>query len=1051
MKAKQKEEKKLKKEQEKQAKLEKELKAKQEAELKAKEEEEKQLELKRLNDINNNLVSIPFEVVDDSNNEFTIRTKKELMDIYLSKPNNKLYHKIKTYNTYKPFFRIKTSYKENEKPSKIQSKNEAVINETITIISQFFNLNVNDAEKIFIVKRYYENIVSNLKGNLLIYTIDIIVKNHKCIGYYCYDLVKEFENFNTEIYNDNFKYPIDINEDFEKLITFINNNYNNILIDKKKVSNEIKYVSNKRANRALKAFEKYDRKALKYMINNIGMVRDICNNKENSNGNYDYDIEMHLNKIWNGLIDNNILEVLFLPTENNPTGRKYASNASYQNIARKIRHTLAHLFYIDIDFINCHFVLLLDKCRKYKLEEERYKYIKRYVEDRDFYINDIKETYSKTRDEAKSLIISITYGADINLDKLKWFNDFKAEIKYLSHYFSTHNDYQHFLNISGIEIDEERREALKNGEEPKIPNLYGKTLSKILCSDENSCLECLLEFLKSLNIDYCAFAFDGCMVDKFNKNIDEGRNNEFLIKADAYILEKIGIPIKTTFKELNDIINLPSDYIYTLEDRYIIEFGHDVDASNIIIEHYGHLYIKCENERYVKYNNIWTNDEKIIKEVIISHIKPVNILYKTSSNFKSYTQNYCHIKACFELTLLNGFRTDNNFINESQRLTKYYLPFIDGIYSFKDKKLYSYDELPYLNFTQQIYRKFPIYNEANHNELMQRILNPILPYEVEQKYYLHSCSRALAGCFTDKKWYVGVGARNCGKSVLTKLFEKSFGCYVSSFDAKTLIYNKFGNPEPARALGWVVSVKDCRLIISNEIGTDDEKAVLNGNFIKTLASAGDEMTGRQLYKNIIKFTPQFTMFLNCNKLPDINPDDAMENLEQFNYKSQFVNEEDLLDGVSYLKLKDDGVKELLIENRILDAFILVLLNAFENTRMKTPKDIQLSSEIAKGEKSIVSKERFILKNFKTTNNKEDKIFTEELHNILRENEYSLNIIEVGRLFNSLKIGKYNSNTSIKKDNKTVRKGGFEYIKYIKDAKEEEVEEAEGEGKAEGDE
>ncbi len=38
---------------------------------------------------------------------------------------------------------------------------------------------------------------------------------------------------------------------------------------------------------------------------------------------------------------------------------------------------------------------------------------------------------------------------------------------------------------------------------------------------------------------------------------------------------------------------------------------------------------------------------------------------------------------------------------------KYYLPFNDGIFSFKDKTLYTYDELPNIHFTYKININFP--------------------------------------------------------------------------------------------------------------------------------------------------------------------------------------------------------------------------------------------------------------------------------------------------------------------------------------------------------
>jgi len=167
------------------------------------------------------------------------------------------------------------------------------------------------------------------------------------------------------------------------------------------------------------------------------------------------------------------------------------------------------------------------------------------------------------------------------------------------------------------------------------------------------------------------------------------------------------------------------------------------------------------------------------------------------------------------------------------------------------------------------------------------------------------------------------------------------------------------------------------------------------------------------------------MILFCNKLPDISPMDAMENLEQFNFKSQFVNEDELLEGVSYLKLKDDGVKELLIEDRILDAFTLVVLNEFDIDRRETPEEVKISNELGYGD-IILTKERFILTNFKTTNDRSDKIHTEDLTLILKRNGYILDKIEVGRLFNQMGIGKYSKNITINK----VKKAGYEYIKCL---------------------
>ncbi len=112
----------------------------------------------------------------------------------------------------------------------------------------------------------------------------------------------------------------------------------------------------------------------------------------------------------------------------------------------------------------------------------------------------------------------------------------------------------------------------------------------------------------------------------------------------------------------------------------------------------------------------------------------------------------------------------------------------------------------------------------------------------------------------------------------------AFGDFVLEFNAKCLMFNKFGNPEPAKALSWVVDKKNARIIISNEIDGDEETK-LNGAFIKSLASGGDRSReGRKLYENTISFILQFTMFLCYNRFYEVGPADAKENLEQFEYK-----------------------------------------------------------------------------------------------------------------------------------------------------------------------
>ena len=88
----------------------------------------------------------------------------------------------------------------------------------------------------------------------------------------------------------------------------------------------------------------------------------------------------------------------------------------------------------------------------------------------------------------------------------------------------------------------------------------------------------------------------------------------------------------------------------------------------------------------------------------------------------------------------------------------------------RQKKLINYDECD-IQFTEQITRDYPKYDEKAFNDLMEKVIIPILPDEEERKYFFYCLSRGLAGCYEDKKWYINRGSRNSGKGVIMKLLE----------------------------------------------------------------------------------------------------------------------------------------------------------------------------------------------------------------------------------------------------------------------------------------
>jgi len=63
------------------------------------------------------------------------------------------------------------------------------------------------------------------------------------------------------------------------------------------------------------------------------------------------------------------------------------------------------------------------------------------------------------------------------------------------------------------------------------------------------------------------------------------------------------------------------------------------------------------------------------------------------------------------------------------------------VYSFKNKNLYTYDELPEVPFTFRINRKFPTFNQDALHDLMKQFVEPIFPDTDERKALLNRLAK----------------------------------------------------------------------------------------------------------------------------------------------------------------------------------------------------------------------------------------------------------------------------------------------------------------------
>ena len=156
--------------------------------------------------------------------------------------------------------------------------------------------------------------------------------------------------------------------------------------------------------------------------------------------------------------------------------------------------------------------------------------------------------------------------------------------------------------------------------------------------------------------------------------------------------------------------------------------------------------------------------------------------------------------------------------------------------------------------------------------------------------------------------------------------------------------------------------------------------------------------------------------------------DVFENYEEFSCKSKFVEKDELVEGCSFLKLKDDKIKSLIEEPRIYNAYLHYVLKSFNDNRMTTPESVKITTQICKGD-NVITVEDFIIKNFKTTADKMDRLYTTDIAETLAKNGYNVSGIECGRLMSRIGIGKYNEKCNIN----GIRKKGYEFIKFIEES------------------
>jgi hypothetical protein len=540
------------------------------------------------------------------------------------------------------------------------------------------------------------------------------------------------------------------------------------------------------------------------------------------------------------------------------------------------KSALCSKYYYDLDMINAHPTFLEHILKEKGLDCSILSY---YNENRDKFFNKMAKK-GLDRDSCKTLIIKIFYNGGIpsfcSENKIEpesipdMIYDLEKELK---------TNTQELLKSN--ELIPYRMKAIENKGADHY-NLDGTAMSYYLQTIECRCLMALVDILKKKKYTIGALIHDGLHVVK-----DERLKNEKIIKYLAEELEKetgikIGLKVKpfTELPELNDMIVIKTDK----------------EGADYISDKLKHDYIISQERIFMRIDNVWTENDKVIKRNLIKVIGNMNIFMEKIVQTKDgidiqLAPHSTMKKGCLDMLVYVEPTEDPDFIDKLWSSNIFKLCFRNGYYNFRSGKLEDYDNDTHT--TIKINRELKMPDMDIVDQVYKRILNPIFNNDTGlMKCWLNYIARGLAGHIEDKNWGVGIGERDCGKGVLVGMLENCFGEYCRSTNSENFLFKK-GQSDSAKALSWLVPFEFKRLLLTNEITIDSEgKIRINGNTLKKLSSGGDKIEARVNHKDEINFKIQARVCMFCNDLPPIEPADTKETSYMFRFPSKFLNPDD---------------------------------------------------------------------------------------------------------------------------------------------------------------
>lgn len=268
--------------------------------------------------------------------------------------------------------------------------------------------------------------------------------------------------------------------------------------------------------------ERVNKHALKHILDNkddfdLGSV--YIEGRKTNNG-----VHTLLRKYYESLNENGETSVKYIQSNKKKFGRYWGSTIGLTSMCKKIRHTIAKDYNIDLDIVNCHPVLLEQICGRYGIECQRIQYYNRH-----------RNELVQGNPDIKQRVLEIINGSASRDDDIKFIDKLYVECSVIRQALKTHYP-----------------KIWKYIEKNTTTNVDGVFIANVLQDEENNCLMAMVKSIETKfhYITITSIAYDGFTIERTNESVD--LLPELVKSLEHDVLNDTGFTIQLKEKEMTE-------------------------------------------------------------------------------------------------------------------------------------------------------------------------------------------------------------------------------------------------------------------------------------------------------------------------------------------------------------------------------------------------------------------------------------------------------------------------------------------------------------------